>query len=273
MTTTIAVLQMQSGIEPRANCDAIIDAIANASKAGAAMLFLPEMALLLDSDRMRSQACLTHLDGNPEVSAICAAAARHSMWVHIGSLAVLGGAGERRRNCSVVIDDLGQICSTYDKIHLFDVDLQSGESWRESAAYAPGEALCLVDTPVGRLGLSICYDIRFPALYQALAGAGATVLAIPAAFTVTTGQAHWHILLRARAIENAAFIVAAAQTGLHQDGRKTYGHSLVVDPWGEIILDMGDAPGLAYAHVNLSSIADVRARIPVLEHRRVIPQI
>ena len=209
MNAKIALLQMQSGVDPHINCKVIIDAIAAASAGGALMLFTPEMALLLDSDRQRSQLHLTHLADNPEVQLICAAAAEHSIWVHLGSIALLGGTDGRRRNCAVVIDKHGNIASTYDKVHLFDVDLQTGESWRESSAYAPGDALFVVDTPVGLLGLSLCYDVRFPALYQSLSGAGATVLAVPAAFTVPTGQAHWHILLRARAIENAAFVIAA----------------------------------------------------------------
>lgn len=273
MTTKIALLQMQSGIDARHNCQSITDAMAEASRERASILFTPEMALLLDSDRKRSQSQLTRLEDNPEIAAICSQAANGNIWVHIGSLALLGGADGRRRNCSVMINNVGQIVSTYDKIHLFDVDLHTGESWRESSAYAPGDTLSLVETPLGLLGLSICYDIRFPALYQALTDEGARVLAIPAAFTVPTGQAHWHILSRARAIENAAFVVATAQTGTHEDGRKTFGHSLVVDPWGEIILDMGDMPGLGFADIDLGSVAKVRVRIPVLEHRREIPQM
>jgi deaminated glutathione amidase len=273
MMTKIALLQMQSGIDARFNCQSITDAMAEAARGGASILFTPEMALLLDSDRKRSQTQLTRLEEDPQIATICAKAAECNIWVHIGSLALLGGADGRRRNCSVMINNVGQIVSTYDKIHLFDVDLETGESWRESAAYAPGDVLSLVETPLGLLGLSVCYDIRFPALYQALTDEGAHVLAIPAAFTVPTGQAHWHILLRARAIENAAFVVAAAQTGTHEDGCKTYGHSLVVDPWGEIMLDMGDQPGLGFANIDLGLVAKVRARIPVLEHRRAIPQM
>ena len=156
---------------------------------------------------------------------------------------------------------------------MFDVDLPSGESWRESASYAPGAGSVVAQTPAGALGLSICYDLRFADLYRALSDAGATVLAVPAAFTRPTGAAHWHVLLRARAIEAGAYVVAAAQTGTHQDGRETYGHSLVVDPWGEVILDMGDAAGLGFAEIDAARIADVRARIPVLAHRRPIPEV
>jgi len=169
-----------------------------------------------------------------------------------------------------VIDGSGEIRARYDKIHLFDIDLPSGESWRESAAYAPGDQAVVVDTPWGKLGLSICYDLRFPDLYQALSNAGATMLAIPAAFTVPTGEAHWHVLQRARAIESSCWVIAAAQSGQHEDGRATYGHSLVIDPWGEILLDMGTAPGVGYAEIEESRIAEIRARIPVIAHRRSI---
>ena len=158
-------------------------------------------------------------------------------------------------------------------MHLFDVDLPTGESWRESAAYAPGEGAVVVDTPAGALGLSICYDLRFPALYAALAEAGAELLAIPAAFTRPTGAAHWHALMRARAIENGCFVAAAAQAGAHEDGRSTYGHGLVVGPWGDVLLDMGEARGLGFAEIDLAQVADVRARIPVLVHRRSIPPV
>ena len=173
-----------------------------------------------------------------------------------------------------MIDAAGEIRARYDKIHLFDVDLPSGESWRESAMYEPGvEAVVVAGTPVGTLGLTICYDLRFPALFERLSEAGATVIAVPAAFTVLTGKAHWSVLLRARAIEAAAFVIAAAQAGRHEDGRETHGHSLVADPWGEVLVEMDDAPGLVFVELELDRVADVRARIPVLEHRRAIGRI
>ena len=170
-----------------------------------------------------------------------------------------------------MIDDSGEIRARYDKIHLFDVDLATGESWRESSVYGPGERIVAVDTPWARMGMSVCYDMRFPDLYRALTNAGATVLLMPAAFTVPTGKAHWHILLRARAIEAGCFVVAAAQTGRHADGRETYGHSLVVDPWGDIVLDMGEPAGLALAEIDLSRVEDVRGRVPALANRRSLP--
>ena len=167
-----------------------------------------------------------------------------------------------------MIDANGAIRARYDKIHLFDVDLPTGERWRESASYVPGERVVAVDTPWGRLGLSICYDLRFPDLYRALSDAGATMLAMPAAFTVPTGRAHWHVLLRARAIEAAAFVIAAAQSGTHADGRETYGHSLAFDPWGDVLLDMDEAPGVGLVELDLARVAQARARVPVLQHRR-----
>uniref|UniRef100_UPI0025E77557 nitrilase-related carbon-nitrogen hydrolase n=1 Tax=uncultured Sphingomonas sp. TaxID=158754 RepID=UPI0025E77557 len=165
------------------------------------------------------------------------------------------------------------IRARYDKMHLFDVDLPTGESWRESAAYAAGEQAVVVGSPVGRLGVTICYDIRFPDLFRALSDAGARVLSVPAAFTRPTGAAHWHVLLRARAIEAGAFVIAAAQTGVHQDGRETFGHSLVVDPWGEILLDMGDQPGIGYVDLDLAAVDRVQARVPALRHRRAIGEV
>ncbi len=268
----IALLQMTTGIDPVANAHALVAAVRDAASAGAAMLFTPEMSGLLDRDRARVAVSLHDEADDPVLAAVRAAAAEHRIWVHLGSLAVRGNNG-RLANRGFVIDVSGAIRARYDKLHLFDVDLPSGESWRESAAYAPGQGAVVVDTPAGPLGLSICYDLRFPALYAALSDAGATILAIPAAFTRPTGVAHWHVLMRARAIESAAWVVAAAQTGEHQDGRATFGHSLVVDPWGAVVLDMGEAAGLGFAEIDPARVAEVRARIPVLAHRRAIPSV
>jgi len=268
----IALLQMTSGIDPAANADTLVRAIADAAEGGAAMLFTPEMSGLLDRDRKRAEAGIHAEEDDPVLAAVREAARVRGIWVHLGSLALRRPDG-KLANRGFVIDDQGAIRARYDKLHLFDVDLPTGESWRESAAYTGGEGAVVVDTPVGALGLSICYDLRFPALYQALSGAGATILAIPAAFTRPTGAAHWHVLMRARAIESAAFVVAAAQTGTHEDGRATYGHSLVVDPWGEVLLDMGEEAGLGFAEIDPARIADVRARIPVVAHRRAIPAV
>ena len=268
----VAVLQMTSGIDPAVNAAALVEAIGQAGRDGAAMVFTPEMSGLIDRDRTRAAASIVAEEDDRVLVAVRDAARRAGIWVHLGSLAVRGDDG-RFANRGFVIDPAGEIRARYDKLHLFDVDLASGESWRESAAYAPGQAAVVVDTPLGRIGPSICYDLRFPDLYRALSDAGADILSVPAAFTRPTGEAHWHVLLRARAIEAGAFVVAAAQTGTHADGRATYGHSLVVDPWGEILLDMGDAAGLGYAEIDRARIAEVAARIPVRAHLRTIPPV
>ncbi len=268
----IALLQMTSGIDPDANARAIADAITVAAGEGAAMLFTPEMSGLLDHDRKRAARSIHRESDTPALAAARNAASKARIWVSLGSLAVRTD-GERWANRAYVIGPDGDIAARYDKIHMFDVDLATGESWRESNAYAPGdEVVTIKDTPVGRLGLSICYDIRFPALYEALARERCDALSIPAAFTVPTGKAHWHVLQRARAIEASAFVIAAAQAGEHEDGRHTYGHSLVVDPWGEVLLDMGDTrSGLGYVDFDLSRIGEARRQVPSLENRREIP--
>jgi deaminated glutathione amidase len=237
------------------------------------MLFTPEMSGMLDRKRDRAAAHL-RLEGDDQVLvAMCGAAKTHGIWIALGSLAVQTPGAPQLANRSFLIDDHGNIRARYDKIHLFDVDLPTGESWRESSSYACGDTAVLADTPIGALGLTICYDLRFPALFARLSEAGARVIAVPAAFTVPTGKAHWHILLRARAIENACWIVAAAQTGTHEDGRETFGHSLVINPWGEVELDMGAEPGVGFAEIDLDAVAEARQRIPVLAHRRPIPHI
>lgn len=270
-----AVFQSCTGIDPATNAAGLAAAIAEAKTEGADMLFTPEMSGLLDRDRARAAAHLATENEDPVLDAVRNAAARHGMWVHLGSLALRGARADDDRlvNRGFVIDGSGAIRARYDKIHLFDVDLPTGESWRESAAYMPGEQAVAVDTPWGRLGLAICYDLRFPDLFRALSNAGAEMLAIPAAFTVPTGQAHWHVLMRARAIEAGCWVIAAAQSGRHDDGRETYGHSLIVDPWGGIALDMKDTQGLAYAHVDPARTADVRSRVPALAHRRPIGSV
>ncbi len=271
--TRIAIYQAQSGIDSKANAAALSVAIAKAAGGGAAMLFTPEMSGLLDSNRERA-ANSVQSEGQDEVLAVVRDAARHhQLWVALGSLA-LKGAGDKFVNRSFVIDDGGEIRGRYDKIHLFDVDLPSGESWRESGMYEAGRGPELVrGTPVGSLGLTICYDLRFPALFERLVEAEADVISVPAAFTIPTGKAHWHVLLRARAIEAGVFVVAAAQSGAHEDGRKTYGHSLVVDPWGEVLLDAGEEPGVYFAEIDLGRISEIRSRIPALKHRRPIGPI
>lgn len=269
----IALFQARTGIDPEANARILAGRIGEAKAGGAAMLFTPEMSGLLDRDRARAAKHLHFESDDPLLAAVREAAAASGIWVHLGSLALLDADGDRLVNRGFVIDDVGEIRARYDKIHLFDVDLPTGESWRESAAYRPGEGAAVVDTPVGMLGLSICYDLRFADLYSALTNNGATALAIPAAFTVPTGAAHWHVLMRARAIEAGAFVIAAAQCGTHEDGRVTYGHSLVVDPWGKVLLDLGaEEEALGFADLDLAQVDEVRGRLPALFHRRPIPR-
>ena len=269
----IALYQAQSGIDPAANSERLGSAVRDAAAGGAAMLFTPEMSGMLDRLRERALGKARSEADDEVLAGVRNAAAEAGIWVHLGSLA-LKSEGGKLVNRGFVIDDNGEIRARYDKIHLFDVDLPTGESWRESAMYEAGrEAVIVADTPVGKLGLTICYDLRFPELFQRLSEAGADLISVPAAFTVSTGKAHWQVLLRARAIESEVFVVAAAQAGRHEDGRETYGHSLVIDPWGEVLLEMGEEPGLAFAEIDPARIADVRSRIPVHQHRRPIDSI
>ena len=271
----IALLQMTSGIDPAHNARTLARAVEQAAAEGAAMLFTPEMSGLIDRDRKRAAARIVRESEDPVLAAVREAAAKAGLWVALGSIAVRRDEDESGRyaNRSLVIGPDGAIRGRYDKMHMFDVDLATGESWRESNAYAPGDALGVVDgTPVGRLGLAVCYDIRFPALFEALGQRGCDAIAIPAAFTVPTGRDHWHLLQRARAVEASAYVIAAAQVGRHDDGRETFGHSLVVDPWGEVVLDMGgQEAGLGFAEFDATRIAAVRAQLPSLANRRPIP--
>ena len=271
----IAVLQMTSGIDPQVNARTVEQAARDAAATGTVMLFTPEMTGFLDRDRARAAGTIRAEDRDLVLACAQEAAAREGIWIALGSLAIDRGDGAWA-NRSFVIDSAGDIRARYDKMHMFDVDLADGESWRESNAYRAGDTVVTAaDTPVGRLGLAICYDLRFPALFAALGRHSCDVIAIPSSFTVPTGAAHWHVLQRARAIEASAFVVAAAQVGNHQDGRRTYGHSLVIDPWGEVLLDMGGAddcgePGLGFAEIDLARIGEVRAQVPSLANRREI---
>ena len=269
--TKVAVLQMTSGIDPEANAATIVSAVEDAKAGGAQMLFTPEMSGLLDRDRKRATDNIRREANDYVLQKVREAARQHGIAVALGSLAIARIDG-RWANRSFVIDAAGEVVARYDKMHMFDVDLASGESWRESNAYVAGDTVETAETPLGRLGLAICYDLRFPALFQELGAARCDAIAIPAAFTVPTGKAHWHVMMRARAIEASAYVIAAAQVGHHADGRRTYGHSLVVDPWGDIVLDMGgDQAGLGFADIDQSRIADIRAQLPSLANRRKIP--
>jgi predicted amidohydrolase len=269
-----ALVQMTSGIDPAANLATIDRALGEAAAGGAAMAFFPEMSLLLDRDRTRSGVHMARETDSPWPAALQAMAQKHRIWLHSGSMPLLSDDGERRVNRSHVIAADGSIRARYDKIHMFDVTLPSGENWQESAAYAGGDAVTVVDTPLGKLGLSVCYDLRFPELYRALVDRGATLIAIPAAFTVSTGEAHWHVLMRARAIETGCHIVAAAQGGSHEDGRQTFGHSIAVDPWGAVLADAGateEMGGKGYvltlAPIDAAGVSRAREAIPLARSR------
>lgn len=240
-TPTAALIEMTSGINPDANLATMDRALAAASAAGAAMAFFPEMSVLLDRDRIRSAAHIKRESDSDWPAELQNMARRHRIWIHSGSAPFLSEDGPKRVNRSHVVAADGTLRARYDKIHMFDVALPSGETWSESSSYAGGNTAVVVETPVGMLGLSICYDLRFPELYRRLVECGATIIAVPAAFTVPTGERHWHLLLRARAIETACHILAPAQVGVHADGRSTYGHSLAVRPWGELLAESSPA--------------------------------
>ncbi|MEO1647427.1 MAG: carbon-nitrogen hydrolase family protein [Pseudomonadota bacterium] len=269
----IAILQMTSGIVPEANFEVIAKAAEEASDEGAEVLFTPEMAALLDRDRKRASPWISSASPYHFSDGICDLAESYRLNIVVGSIPVSTPSG-KFANRTFYWTERGAAPYTYDKIHMFDVDLASGESWRESNAYEAGQDVVTIDdTPVGRLGLTICYDIRFPALFEELGRRKCDAIAIPAAFTVPTGKAHWHTLLKARAIEASAFVIAAAQVGKHEDGRETYGHSLVVDPWGDVLLDMGgEEPGLSFCDIDIDRIAEVRRQLPSLENKREIPK-
>ena len=266
-TFKAAMIQMRSGLSPAANSDEAVRMIGEAKSAGADYVLTPEMTNILAAKREQLFSVVVEEEADPSLATLREVARKLGIYVHIGSLAIKISP-DRAANRSFLIDPKGDILARYDKIHMFDVDLAGGESYRESRNYRPGELAVLADLPWGRLGLTVCYDLRFPALYRALAEAGATMLAIPSAFTKQTGEAHWHVLMQARAIENGSFVFAAAQGGKHENGRDTYGHSLIVDPWGSIIAEGGTEPGVIMAEINPAEVASARARIPSLQHGR-----
>ena len=261
-----ACVQMRSGRDPLANRDAAAALVRQASDQGAHYVQTPEMSSLVERSRPALFDKVGPEERDPTLAALREVARERRVVVHVGSLAVR--AGDKIANRAFVIDAAGEIVGSYDKIHLFDVDLPNGESWRESATYAGGGRAVLAETPWGLLGLTICYDVRFPALYRALAEGGAAFLSAPACFTRQTGEAHWHVLHRARAIETGSFMISAAQGGVHEDGRETFGHSLIVDPWGRILAEAGTNPGVILAEVDIGLVAEARTRIPALKHAR-----
>jgi deaminated glutathione amidase len=263
----VGLIQMRSARAPGENRDAAVALIEQAKRDGADYVQTPEMTNIMEVRRDNLFAAIVAEEQDATLSAFRELARRLAIWVHVGSLAVKVSP-DRAANRGFLIDPRGDITARYDKIHMFDVDLANGESYRESRSYQPGELAVVADLPWGRLGLTICYDLRFPALYRALAEAGSAFLAIPSAFTRQTGEAHWHVLNRARAVENGCFVLAAAQGGTHQSGRETYGHSMVIDPWGRVLAEGDDAPGVVMAEVDPSLVGKARARIPSLQHGR-----
>ena len=266
-TFKAAMIQMCAGLTPAANIDSAARLIGEAKASGADYVQTPEMTNIMEVKRERLFATISEEDKDASLAALRDLARKLGIYVHAGSLAIKVSP-DKAANRGFLITHKGDIAARYDKIHMFDVDLANGESYRESRSYTPGESAIVSDLPWGRLGLTVCYDLRFPALYRALAEAGATMLAIPSAFTKQTGEAHWHILNRARAIENTCFVFAAAQGGKHENGRETYGHSLIIDPWGRILAEGGTEPGVVMAEIDLAEVAKARARIPSLQHGR-----
>lgn len=268
-----ALLQMTASDVPADNARHVAAAIAQAADQGVEMILTPEVTNCLSSSRSHQRAVLRPEDQDETLARARAAAAHHGIWVLLGSIAVKSDPPEERfANRSILIDAQGAIAARYDKMHMFDVQVTETETYRESAGYAPGSRAIVAETPLGRIGLSICYDLRFPGLYRALAQAGADILTVPAAFSPATGPWHWDPLLRARAIENSAFVLAPAQTGTHHAtkgrARTTYGHSLAVSPWGEPLLQAGVAPGLHIVDVDLTKVQSARQKVPSLQHDR-----
>jgi predicted amidohydrolase len=266
-TLRVGLVQLRSGREPAANLDSAAALIREAAREGARYVQTPEVTNIMELDRKVLFEKLQEEGNDATLAALRQLARELAITLHVGSLA-LKVSDAKAVNRGFIIDPDGEITGRYDKIHMFDVDLGNGESYRESNAYRPGERAVLTDVDGIRLGMTICYDLRFPSLYRALAEGGAKVLTVPSAFTRPTGEAHWHILLRARAIENGAYVLAAAQGGRHENGRDTYGHSLVVDPWGRVIAEGGTDPGVILAEIDMAEVAAARARVPSLTNGR-----
>ena len=267
----VALIQTRTPTDPAAALAHVAPMIREAAAGGAKLILTPEATNFLIQDRAQRDAVLATQEADVAVRGLRDLARELGVWLLIGSVMVKSGhdGDDRAANRSLLIDDRGAVTAAYDKLHVYDVDLPTGERWRESAAVRPGDAAVVADTPWGRLGLTICYDIRFPQLHRALANAGAMMIAVPAAFTVPTGEAHWETLLRARAIETGCFVLAPAQAGAHEDGRCTWGHSTVVAPWGEIVARLDhDEPGVLFATLDLEAVARARTAVPQLTHDR-----
>ena len=262
----VAALQLCASDDPVANLAHTLSMVQQASEAGAQFIATPEVTNCVSSSRRRQNEVLALQENDQTLAAMCTAAARFGVWISVGSLALKLPDDDRFTNRSFMIDPSGQIVAQYDKIHMFDVTLSETEQYRESDGYRAGDHAVIADTAFGKIGMTICYDIRFPHLYRGLAKSGASILLIPAAFAQPTGRAHWEVLLRARAIETGCYVIAAAQTGEHQTSqrrpRKTYGHSMIISPWGEIMADAGEDLGIIYADLDLSLVESTRARVP-----------
>lgn len=264
----IACVQMTSAQDPADNMPVIEARLRKAAALGAQLIALPETCVFMERGRKAMQARLTAQKDNPDVKQIAALTAELGVHVLIGSMVLASDDTPKAVNRSLLLAPDGAVAAEYDKIHMFDVTLANGETHAESANYQPGNTLGLADIGGMKLGLSICYDVRFPMLYRRLAQAGADIISVPSAFTRPTGKAHWHILLRARAIETGCFIIAPAQVGAHENGRETYGHSLIVDPWGHVLAEAGDDDDLILADLDVSLVQKARAQIPALAHGR-----
>jgi len=269
MTSTfrVGLIQMRSAREPQVNTEAAAKLIGEAKSGGADYVLTPEMTNIMELSREKLFSTIVPEENDASLATFRELARALGIYVHVGSLAVKVSP-DKAANRAFLIDRRGEIVARYDKIHMFDVDLANGERYRESRNYRAGDLAVVTDLPWGRLGVTICYDLRFPALYRALAEAGASFLAIPSAFTQQTGEAHWHVLMRARAIENGCYVFAAAQGGRHENGRDTFGHSLVVDPWGRIVAEGGTDPGVIFADVDPAEVSAARAKVPSLQHGR-----
>ncbi len=262
------LVQMCSGRSIENNLRDATVLIREAAKGGAHYIQTPEVTTQIERDRAKQMVETRPEDGNPAIAHFRGIARELKVWLHIGSMAVAVGEGQLA-NRAILINPQGAVAARYDKIHMFDVQLPNGESYRESKVFRPGTEAVIADLPWGKLGVTICYDLRFPGLYRALAQAGAEMLAIPSAFTKPTGQAHWHALMRARAIETGCYVLAAAQAGKHENGRETYGHSLVVAPWGEIVAEAGGLEsGVIFADIDVTKVTDARSQVPSLQHDR-----
>lgn len=261
----VACLQMQTGNDLAANLASVKSMSRAAVESGAQLVLTPEYALMMDGSGRTMRERALEADGKPALPELQALAKELSVWLLVGSLTVKT-ASNRIANRSILIASDGAVVATYDKIHMFDATLPDGKVIKESSAYCPGTSAVIADTPWGKMGLTICYDLRFPQLYRALAQAGAQYLTVPSSFQRATGKDHWHALLQARAIENACFVFAPAMCGEHPGNRSTYGHSLIVDPWGKILADGGETPGIVYADIDPARVQQVRSMLPCLTH-------